>query len=178
MTTAQFEPSRLGVATVSDRASDYDAVRPDVWSHLLFGRGWGSYDHVAYRVLDSEILHRLIEMGVLGLVAYLFMVGSVLGTARATIAGRDRTWAPMALMGAAAAVSFGVASMLFDVMAFPHAVYIFPRIAGFVAAVVSHHPDDRRFVPGRRARPAPSLQPAPDPVARVGSRQPAGSTSS
>ena len=178
MTTAQFEPSRLGVATVSDRASDYDAVRPDVWSHLLFGRGWGSYDHVAYRVLDSEILHRLIEMGVLGLVAYLFMVGSVLWTARATIAGRDRTWAPMALIGAAAAVSFGVASMLFDVMAFPHAVYIFLCIAGFVAAVVSHHPDDRRFVPGSRARPAPSLQPAPDPVARVGSRQPAGSTSS
>ena len=39
-------PSRLGVTTVSDRAADYDAVRPDVWTHLLFGRGWGSYDHV------------------------------------------------------------------------------------------------------------------------------------
>jgi O-antigen ligase len=145
MTTAQFEPSRLGVATVSDRASDYDAVRPDVWSHLLFGRGWGSYDHVAYRVLDSEILHRVIEMGVLGLLAYLFMIGSVLGAARATIAERDRTWAPLALMGAAAAVSFGVASTLFDVMSFPHAVYAFLAMAGLVAAVVSHHKDERSF---------------------------------
>jgi O-antigen ligase len=163
---------------VSDRAADYDAVRPDVWSHLLFGRGWGSYDHVAYRVLDSEILHRVIEMGVLGLLAYLLMIGSVLGTARATIAERDRTWAPMALMGAAAAVSFGVASTLFDVMAFPHAVYIFLCMGGFVAAVVSHHRDDRRFVPDLRTSPALSPGPAPAPVALVPSPQPVGSRSS
>ncbi len=51
------------VPTVSDRAADYDAVRPDVWTHLLFGRGWGSYNHVDYRILDSEILSRLIEDG-------------------------------------------------------------------------------------------------------------------
>ena len=45
-TTDQFDPSRLGVATVSDRAADYDAVRPDIWTHAIFGRGWGTYDHV------------------------------------------------------------------------------------------------------------------------------------
>ena len=38
-TTTQFDPTRLGVTTVSDRAADYDAVRPDLWTHLLFGRG-------------------------------------------------------------------------------------------------------------------------------------------
>ena len=57
------EPSAARGATVSDRAADYDAVRPDVWSHLAFGRGYGSYDHVSYRILDSEMLSRLVEIG-------------------------------------------------------------------------------------------------------------------
>ncbi len=161
MTTTQFEPGRLGVATVSDRTADYDAVRPEVWSHLLLGRGFGSYDHVTYRVLDSEILRRLIEMGVLGTLAYLFMIGSVIWTARAAIAERDRTWAPLALIGTAAAVSFAVVSTLFDVMSFAHAVYIFLCMAGLVAAVASHRKDEGRFETERRMR----LSSTPDPGA-------------
>ena len=70
-TTSQLDANRLGVATVSDRAVDYDAVRPELWTHFVLGRGWGSYNHVDYRILDSEILQRVIEMGVLGLISYL-----------------------------------------------------------------------------------------------------------
>jgi hypothetical protein len=142
-TTAQFEPSRLGATTVSDRTADYDAIRPDVWTHLLFGRGWGTYSHVSYRILDSEILQRLIETGVVGLLAYLLVIGSVFWTARATIAERDRTWAPLALSGAASAVAFGVVSTLYDVMSFSHGVYIFLCIAGLVAVVVSRDRGER-----------------------------------
>ena len=80
------------MTTVSDRAADYDAVRPDLWTHLLFGRGWGSYDHVTYRILDSELLHRSLEMGVFGLLAFVAMVLSVLLGARETIARRERYW--------------------------------------------------------------------------------------
>jgi O-antigen ligase len=140
-TTQQFDPERLGVTTVSDRTADYDAVRPDVWTHLALGRGWGSYEHFSYRILDSELLHRTIEMGVLGLLAYLFMGLSVVLSARATIASRDPTGAPLALIGAAAAVSFLVVSTLFDVLSFPHATYIFLYMAGLVAAVIGHHGD-------------------------------------
>jgi O-antigen ligase len=132
-TTGQFDPAQLGVTTVSSRTADYDAIRPDLWTHLLFGRGWGSYDHVTYRILDSELLRRGLEMGVLGFLAYLFMIVSVIGTARATVATRDPVWAPLGLMGAAAAVSFLVVSSLFDVMAFPHATYIFLCTAALVA---------------------------------------------
>jgi hypothetical protein len=137
-TTTQFDPSQLGVSTVSDRAADYDAVRPDLWTHFAFGRGWGSYDHMTYRILDSELLHRVLEMGVLGLIAFVYMVLSVVWSARRTINARDPEWAPFALMGAAAAVSFFVASTLFDILAFPHATYIFLYIAGLVAVVVKH----------------------------------------
>ena len=76
------------VPTVSDRASDYDAIRPDVWTHLAFGRGWGSYNHESYRILDSEILHRTIETGVLGLLAFLLIPVAVLATARRRSARR------------------------------------------------------------------------------------------
>jgi hypothetical protein len=140
-TTKQFGFERLGATTVSARTADYDAIRPDLWSHLLFGRGWGAYDHLSYRILDSEILHRTMEMGVLGLLAFLFMGVAVVVGARATIAQRDPVWAPLALMGAAAAVAFLAVSVLFDVMSFPHGAYIFLYMAGLVAVVIGHRAD-------------------------------------
>ena len=139
-TSSQFDPSQLGVSTVSDRSADYDAVRPDVWSHLLFGRGWGSYDWLTYRILDSEFLHRTIEMGLVGLAVYIAMILSVVFASRRMIGGRDPRWAPLALMGAASAMSFLVVSMLFDVLAFPHATYIFLYIAGLTSVVIKQRP--------------------------------------
>jgi hypothetical protein len=134
---AQLSGKRLDVATVSDRSSDYDAVRPDVWTHLAFGRGYGSYEHASYRILDMELLRQLIEVGVLGLAAYLFMIGAIIGVARRPIRARGPTDAPVALAAAAAAVGFLVASTLFDVMSFPHAPYLLLFMAALLAAVVT-----------------------------------------
>jgi hypothetical protein len=132
----QFQPDRLGANTVSDRASDYDAVRPDVWTHLAFGRGYGSYQPLGHRILDSEVLVRIVEMGVIGLVTFLLLGISVLVSARATIASRHPAWAPPALAGAAAAVVFLVVALLFDTMSFPQSPYIFLCLAALVAAVL------------------------------------------
>jgi hypothetical protein len=140
-------PDRLAVPTVSDRASDYDAVRPDLWTHLAFGRGWGSYNHETYRILDSEILHRTLEMGVLGLVAFLLMVLSVILSARRTIAEGDPRWAPVALMGAAASAAFLTLSALFDVLSFPHPTYIFLYTAGLVAVVIAPRKEEPAETP-------------------------------
>jgi len=136
-TAIQFDANRLGVSTVSDRTVDYDAIRPDVWTNLAFGRGWGSYNHVDYRLLDSEILHRLVEMGVIGLLAFLAMGIAVVAATRKLIAARDPKWSPLALIGAAAAVPFVVASALFDVLSFPHATYIFLYLAGLTSVIVA-----------------------------------------
>lgn len=136
-TIAQFvEPNSANVATTRDRVSDYDAIRPDVWTHLLFGRGYGSYDHDTYRVLDSEVLDRLVETGVAGLLAFLMIGVSVVAVARRTIASRAGPYAGLALTGAAGAVCFVVVSALFDVLAYPHVTYIFLYIAGLTAVVV------------------------------------------
>ena len=137
-TLDQFvRPDALAVPTVSDRASDYDAVRPDLWSHLAFGRGWGSYNHETYRILDSEILHRTVEMGLLGLAVFLLMILTVILSARKTIAARDPLSAPVALVGAAVAAAFLVLSTLFDVLSFPHPTYIFLYTAALVAVVIA-----------------------------------------
>jgi O-antigen ligase len=131
----QLDHKRLGVTTVSDRTADYDAIRPDVWSHLVFGRGYGSYDHATYRVLDMELLRQLIEVGVVGLLAYLMLVVAVVAVARGPIRARRPDDTPVALAVASAAVCFLVVSTLFDVMSFPHVPYVFLWMAALLAVM-------------------------------------------
>ncbi|HWC25820.1 MAG TPA: hypothetical protein VG474_04480 [Solirubrobacteraceae bacterium] len=137
---SQLSSDRLNAPTVSDRTADYDAVRPDVWAHLMFGRGYGSYEHTSYRLLDQEFLRQLIEVGVVGVAAYLLMIGSVVAVARRPIRLRRPADAPVALVAAAGAVAFAVISLLFDVMSFPHAPYIFLSMAALLAAAMAPQP--------------------------------------
>jgi hypothetical protein len=156
-TVDQFLRSdRTELNTVSDRVADYDAVRPDVWSHLIFGRGWGSYNHETYRVLDSEILLRLVETGVTGLAAFLLIGAAVLAVTRRPIAGRDPVAAPVALIGALCAVAFVVFAFLFDTLSFPHVPYIFLYLTGMAAVVI-----------GGRERTAPWWPAKPVAVGRT-----------
>ena len=132
----QLGGDRLQVATVSDRASDYDAVRPDLWTHFATGRGYGTYEHTSYRIIDMQLLLNLVEIGVFGLIAYVLISVSIVGLARAPIHARDPIEAPVALAAAAAAVGFLTASTLFDIMSFPHCPYIVLSLAGFLVAVL------------------------------------------
>ena len=138
---AQLSGDRLNVPTVNDRSSDYDAVRPDVWTNLAFGRGYGSYEHTSYRILDMELLLQLVEVGVLGLAAYLLLIGAIVAVARKHIRARGPT-SQIGLVAAAAAIGFLVVSTLFDVMSFPHTPYLLLVTAGLLAAVVATERDD------------------------------------
>jgi hypothetical protein len=143
----QLHPNRLGVSTVSDRTADYDAVRPDVWTHLLFGRGYGSYDHVSYRVLDSEVLSRLVDSGVFGLLSLVILIVCIVAAASGLIRSRDPVWAPPALAVAAAAVAYLVLAFLFDVSSFPHTPYILMSLAGLLAVMRSQPVEEPRSAP-------------------------------
>lgn len=133
----QLSPEALGVDTVSDRAADYDAVRPDLWTHLFFGRGYGTYDHVSYRILDSEMLNRLIDTGFLGLLALVGMLVTIVAVASPLIRMRHRQWSPPALVAAPAAIAYLVLGFLFDVGSFPHSPYILMSIAGLLATMLA-----------------------------------------
>ncbi len=134
--TSQLDRSRLGVTTVSDRTADYDAVRPDLWTHLAFGRGYGSYEHTSYRILDMELLRQIVEVGVLGLLVYVLLAVAVIAVALRPIRERGPD-APVALAVAATAVCFLVVSTLFDVMSFPHVPYIFLFMAAMLAVITT-----------------------------------------
>jgi hypothetical protein len=164
----QLEAGRLGVNTVSDRTADYDAIRPDVWSHLLIGRGYGSYEPQSYRILDMELLRQLIEVGVIGLLAYLAMGLTVVAVARGPIRARDRYDAPIALAAAAAAVCFVVVSTLFDVMSFPHVPYIFLWMAALLAVITTQ--------PKEASAPEPAAAPRQQTAARTPELEPAWSS--
>ena len=166
-TIRQFTRSDAAtLPTVSDRASDYDAIRPDVWSHILLGRGWGSYNHESYRILDSEILLRTIETGVLGLLAFLLVGISVVASSRKAIAARDAVTAQTALISALVAVAFLVAAWLFDELSFPHATYIFLYMVGLGTVVLP------RIGEASAPPPAPVAVEGPPPPERL-SRAPA-----
>jgi O-antigen ligase len=113
------------------RTADYEAIKPDMKQHPVLGRGFGTYIHDKYRLLDNQFLAILISAGLLGFGAYVAMILAVVVVALGPIRSRDPSRAPPALGAAAAAMAFLVTNGLFDVLAFPQAPYLF----FFVAAV-------------------------------------------
>jgi hypothetical protein len=133
----QLEPSRFNsVGTTQDRVADYDATKPDRFTHLALGRGYGTYDHEKYRLLDNQYLNMQIGIGYIGFAAYLALWMSIMGVADYAIRGPTRRWAGPALAASGAALVFGVVSALFDVMAFPHVPYLL-LLCGGMAVVAS-----------------------------------------
>jgi hypothetical protein len=138
--TGQFESDRLDVGTVNDRVADYDAVRPDVLTHPAIGRGFGSYENANApadnRILDSELLLRVVETGIIGLAVFLLVIGTVIVVAAGILRQGDPLRAPPALAIGAAGAAFLCLTSLFDEWSFPHAVYIFLTLAGLLAVLV------------------------------------------
>jgi hypothetical protein len=138
------------VGTTAHRTIAYDAVRPDVWSHPLIGAGYGSYDQVRVRILDTTVLDLLIGVGALGVLAFLAMPICAMIVAAPLIRRGTRRHSGHALAIAATAAVFLVVSFLYDSIAYPHVPYIFMAAAALLAVLVSTKPE-----PGENDAPAP-----------------------
>lgn len=159
----QLTGSQLSTAgTTVHRTTGYDAVRPIVWSHPLFGEGYGSYDASLKRILDSQILMSAIETGVAGLAAYLAMTVAVLATAWTLFRNRHSRWAVPALALGVGSLALLVSSFLYDTMSFPHGPYIFLTFAALVAVLVK--PSERTPSPSTHVTRAPARRAAGAPV--------------
>ncbi len=128
----QFAPGTVNkVDTTQDRVSDYDAIEPDLVAHPVIGRGYGSYDQKAHRILDNQYLGLAIGVGLLGVIAYLAIFATSFLSAHRVVRARDPERAPPAL-GAAAAIAVAVVSgAILDFLSFPQLPYLFC----FVAAI-------------------------------------------
>lgn len=140
--------------SVAGREEDYDAVQPDLLNRPIIGRGWGTYDPQAYRLLDNQYLDLRITSGYAGMAAFLLVIVAMLVAAHRHIRSRDPSRAPPALCAAAAAVVLGVGSALFDSLAFSQVGYVFLFVAAMLTAAASTAPEARRsLTPAVRARP-------------------------
>jgi hypothetical protein len=170
----QLNPTAFNsVLTTKDRTSDYDAVRPDVMSHVLFGRGYQTYDGHKYRILDNEYLALAIGVGFVGLATYLLIFAVALSAAHPTIRGPDPRRASLALACAGAVAVMAVVTLLFDNLSFPHVQYLFFLIAALVVVLRERSPAEgtapatvpvRLGVPIRHERPLSLRPPAGAPV--------------
>ncbi len=126
----QLAPGSVNeVDTTKDRVSDYDAIKPDLAAHPLTGRGYGSYNQKAHRILDNQYLSLGIGVGLLGIVAYLaIFVTAFLSANRVARSGNAKR-APPALGAAAAIVVAAVSGALLDFLSFPQLPYLFCFIA-------------------------------------------------
>ncbi|HWA54051.1 MAG TPA: O-antigen ligase family protein [Solirubrobacterales bacterium] len=126
----QFAPGTVTkVNTTKDRANDYDAVKPDVAGHLLIGRGYGSYDQKQHRILDNQYLSLAIEVGLIGLLAYLAIFVAAFFSAHPVARSGDPDRAPPALAAATAIVVALVAGAILDFLSFPQLAYLLCFIA-------------------------------------------------
>ena len=143
------------------RTSDYPAVVPDLLTHPVLGRGFGTLDSErvdTYRIFDNEYLGQVFQVGALGLLAFLALIIAPLLVARSVLRSDDPVRGPPALAAGAACFAFGVASALYDILTFPQAPYLFLFMAAICTCAASAEvPVGGRSlvrVPLRRAVPA------------------------
>jgi O-antigen ligase len=142
------------VNTTKDRVSDYEAIRPDLASHPLLGRGYESYDQKKHRILDNQYLTLGIGVGLLGLLSYLSIFVTAFFSAHRVARSGDPDRAPPALGAAAAIVAAIVASALLDFLALPQIPYLFCFVAAIAVVLAKDRAWQKR--PGRVTPEAPT----------------------
>jgi hypothetical protein len=134
----QFTGGRLTtVGTTVHRLDGYDAIRPIVWNHPIFGVGVGGYKALLNRILDNQMLDNVIQIGVVGEFAFVGMILSVVWTAAPVVRSRASQWSTAALACACAAICFLTVSFLFDSLAYTHVPYIFLMFAALLVALIT-----------------------------------------
>jgi hypothetical protein len=122
--------------STSGRTTDYPAVSPFLNTHLLFGRGFGSYEPHKYRILDDQMLGFLIETGAAGILAYAAMIfAPALAVYRAARRGLTLEDDLLAGIGVGC-VTFFVSNFLYDSFSFRQGPYVFFFLAALAAAAV------------------------------------------
>ncbi len=147
--------------STTHRILDFTDVEPDVLAHPVLGRGFGTLNPEQpsqFRINDNEYIDELWEVGVVGLLAFLWMILTPVLTASAAIRSREPAIASLALATSAGCVAFLVACALFDALSFPQAPYMFFLVAALTTIAA--------------AGPEGNVVPSRELVRRLAGRQP------
>lgn len=130
-----LSPSTLHQGASSlHRTVTYPAIVPDTHAHMIFGRGYGSYDPHKYRILDNQVLGLLIEVGLLGLGSFAAILIAVAATAWRALRSHDPARITTGLASFAATAAFATTLPLFDALGYPQDPYLFLFLAALVVA--------------------------------------------
>jgi hypothetical protein len=127
-------------ASTEGRTSDYPAVVPDLLTHPLLGRGYGTLDSIrldTYRIFDNEYLGEVYQVGGLGLLAFIALIVTPLFIVRSVLRSDNPLRGPPALAASAGCLAFGVATALYDILSFPQAPYLFLFMAAMCTCAAS-----------------------------------------
>jgi O-antigen ligase len=137
------------------RTSDYEAIAPDIATHPMIGRGYGTIDPTqsdTYRLLDNQYLGTLVQTGFVGLAVHLALLITAMALAyRVTRTAADEASRRLGLAALAGLVAFAVANALFDLMSFLQVPYLFCVIAAFASIAASSQQPARAPLPARRS---------------------------
>lgn len=123
--------------SVSSRTGSYDAVLEFVSVSPFFGRGFGTF-LPSYRILDNQYLVTLIEIGVVGLLAFLALLGMSLAVAMSARRHyREPVIRGMGMALVASMVAGGLLSAFYDSFAFPQACNMIFLISGMSGAYMN-----------------------------------------
>lgn len=144
LTGLRYEFASGSVDSTSGRTDDYAAVSPDIHRHIAIGRGFGSYDPKVHtlkkydkkrhRFLDNQYLTLAIEVGLIGLAAFVAMLLSGWAAAHRAALHPSLSRAGPAIAAVSGVGAFALSAALFDVLAFPQADYMLFLVFGLAAA--------------------------------------------
>lgn len=144
-------------ASINGRTADYPAIVPDLLTHPVLGRGYGTLDSTradTYRIFDNEYLGQVFQVGGLGLIAFLALIVTPLFVVRSVLRSDNPLRGPPALAAGASCLAFGAAAALYDILTFPQAPYLFLFVAAVcICAASVEVPVAARPQPARRAHP-------------------------
>jgi O-antigen ligase len=152
----------FNTSSTSHRVDDLSSIWPDVVSHPLLGRGYGTIDVSQpdqFRILDDQYLSILWQTGGLGVLAYVWMILAPVIAARKARRSRDPELARAAIAASAGCVAFLVVNALFDAFTYSQVPYLFFILAAMcTVASATEQPEPvraaLRIVRQRRLVPA------------------------
>lgn len=147
--------------STTHRAGDFTNVTPDVLAHPLLGRGFGTLNPdkpAQFRINDNEYIDEVWQVGVVGLLAFVWMILASVVVARAAIRSRGPTVASLTLAASGGCIAFLVVCALFDAMSFAQAPYMFFVVAALTTIAA--------------AGPEGNVEPTREVLQRLASRRP------
>jgi len=138
ITPGYIAKNELGSATTgSGRLEDYPVMFAEFVRRPLLGRAVGTYDSVRYGFIDNQYLLFLVEMGLAGIAALLWLYyRSTSWFAAAAKHAKDTERGLLFAMSASALI-FAIVTATFDVFAFPQVTYLYFIFIAFGAVLAS-----------------------------------------